>query len=318
MPSGILVHAAELADVGGERVVVCTEAAGRVSTWNPSTGEWRPVGLAPPGDVDAREVARFTSVGALDGRATLLAAGDEHDGHVVAWDLETGAVVRGPLVGEYFAGAWSVLLAEVEGRPFALAGNAGPGLTFWELDTDGAQAVHLAGPTDGTTSLEFGELAGGPVAVSAGHDGVRVWDLRNPGAIRSVFYADEHAYRGAGISRVDGREIVVAAVGSVVELLDPEWNEPIGEPLTGHDGVITALALTEVGGRALAVTAAEDRTARVWDLAAGAPVGEPLTDHGKAIAGVSTGELADGRAVAVTAGGRDGVVRIWDLAAIVA
>lgn len=317
LPSGLPLRDAVLADVDGERVVVCTEDVGCVSTWNPRTGEWRRIELVDPEGLKAHESVRFTSVGVLDGRTVLLAAGDEHDGHVVAWDLATGGIVRGPLVGAYFMGAWSMRLAEVGGRPVALAGNAGPGLTLWDLGVDNAPGTYLAGPMDGTSSIDVAELGGVPVAVSASHDGVRVWDLRDPGAILHVLYADEEAYRGAGISRVDGREIVVAAGGEgFVELWDPELDEHLGEPLAGHEGAITALALAEVGGRQVAVTGSVDRTVRVWDLADAAQAGEPLTGHRKAISSVEVGEWSDGRAVAVTTGGRDGVVRIWDLAVV--
>ena len=84
------------------------------------------------------------------------------------------------------------------------------------------------------------------------------------------------------------------------------------QTLTGHTGPVTAVAVGEVEGRAVAVTGGVDGTVRVWDLASGRPRGEPLTGHTGPVSAVAVGEV-DGRAVAVT-GSDDGTVRVWDLA----
>ncbi|HMA33966.1 MAG TPA: NB-ARC domain-containing protein [Chloroflexia bacterium] len=84
-------------------------------------------------------------------------------------------------------------------------------------------------------------------------------------------------------------------------------NPTIRHTLLGHTGVVTAVALTGDGTRA--VSASEDRTLRVWDLASGAAI------H------ILAGHRGEVEAVAVTADGtrtvsasRDGTLRVWDLA----
>jgi WD40 repeat protein len=67
-----------------------------------------------------------------------------------------------------------------------------------------------------------------------------------------------------------------------------------------------------VGGRAVAVTGAEDGTVCVWDLAERRLLGEPIIEHDEEVFAVRVTELG-GRPVAISAG-RDGVMRVWALA----
>ncbi|MWA03514.1 protein kinase [Actinomadura sp. LD22] len=83
--------------------------------------------------------------------------------------------------------------------------------------------------------------------------------------------------------------------------------------LTGHTGLVFAVAAGQLNGRTIAVSGGEDHTVRVWDLAAGKPVGAPLTGHTRAVRAVAIGQL-NGRTIAVS-GGEDHTVRVWDLAA---
>jgi len=69
----------------------------------------------------------------------------------------------------------------------------------------------------------------------------------------------------------------------------------------------------KLGGRPIAVSASDDFTVRVWDLAAGGPLGRPLEGHDSIVNAVAVGEL-DGRPIAVS-GGCDKLVWVWDLAA---
>jgi WD40 repeat protein len=85
----------------------------------------------------------------------------------------------------------------------------------------------------------------------------------------------------------------------------------IGPPLTGHTGTVTCVAYGLLGERPIAVTGGDDRTARVWDLAAHRSYGAPLR-HDAAVLAVACGRLGD-RPVAIT-GGHDQTLHLWDLA----
>jgi WD40 repeat protein len=91
------------------------------------------------------------------------------------------------------------------------------------------------------------------------------------------------------------------------------WHPASPHRIVGrHDDWVRAVAIGEMNGRPVAVSAGDDRAVRVWDLTRGVPFGEPLTGHDGAANGVAVGTL-EGRPVVVS-GARDGTVRVWDLA----
>lgn len=80
--------------------------------------------------------------------------------------------------------------------------------------------------------------------------------------------------------------------------------------LTGHFGLVRAVALGQVDGRPIAVSGGEDHTVRLWDLRTAQPLGAPMKGHTDSIGAVAMGEV-DGVPVAVS-GSEDGTVRVWD------
>ncbi|MEU1728201.1 hypothetical protein [Nonomuraea sp. NPDC005692] len=89
---------------------------------------------------------------------------------------------------------------------------------------------------------------------------------------------------------------------------------PSSDLLGHHDDPVGAMAVGELEGRPVAVSAGsgyDDTTLRVWDLTTGDPVGEPIVAHPEGVVTLALGEVA-GRPVAVI-GGHDDAVRVWDL-----
>ena len=97
-----------------------------------------------------------------------------------------------------------------------------------------------------------------------------------------------------------------------VRVWDLATGTPVGDPFTGHDGAVNAVAAAELDGRPVVISGSDDETVRVWDLATGTPVGGPFTGHDDWVRSVAAAEL-DGRPVVISGSG-DGTVRVWDLA----
>jgi WD40 repeat protein len=80
--------------------------------------------------------------------------------------------------------------------------------------------------------------------------------------------------------------------------------------LEGHTKGVLCVATADLDGRAIAVTGANDRTVRIWDLTSQRQVGKPLETN-VPISAVAIGDLED--YTVALAGGIDGDVHVWDL-----
>ena len=72
----------------------------------------------------------------------------------------------------------------------------------------------------------------------------------------------------------DGTRIASGGADNTVRLWDAATGQPVGEPLRGHDDMVTSVAFSPDGRRIASGSA--DKTVRLWDAATGQPIGEPL------------------------------------------
>ncbi|ONI88740.1 hypothetical protein ALI22I_17250 [Saccharothrix sp. ALI-22-I] len=294
------------------------------------------------------------------------------------WDLTTGEVTHTLTEGHPVA-VQAVALTPDGSR--AITGGSDGTVCVWDLA--GNQEPYAL--TSHTTMVRAVALTpDGTHAITSSQDaGPRVWDLTtnrerqiatsytrqvikvvlipnrpqaivvplgNTVAIRDLDTGQElytvisdHGWVGGVAATPEGAH-AIAVFGDTPITWDPEKGQPLG--LTGHTDIVTAVAVTPDGSRA--VTGSQDATARVWDLATGrelhiltghaAPVGAVAvtSDSSRVITGSDDGtawvwDLATGQelhtltgpvgVVAVTldssgmiSGSDDGTVRMWDLA----
>ncbi|MFJ4777724.1 WD40 repeat domain-containing protein [Streptomyces sp. NPDC088762] len=134
---------------------------------------------------------------------------------------------------------------------------------------------------------------------------VRLWDLVNgrPAGARHTGKAHAHCLAFSP----DGRILAVGHGDHSVHLWDAATLDPLGPPLRGHTGTVSALVFSP-DGRTLVSGAAVDGTMLRWDVSTGEPTGPPLTGHRGRI--LALGHLRDGRLLAAMCG--NSLVELWD------
>ncbi|MDX3067521.1 WD40 repeat domain-containing protein [Streptomyces sp. ND04-05B] len=134
----------------------------------------------------------------------------------------------------------------------------------------------------------------------------------HPGRVTAVAYSivDDRPIALAGISR----SATFGEDAGDVFVWDLATGAQVGDPLTGHDGPVTAVTCTVLDGRPIALVGSKN-VVFVWDLATGLQVGDPFTGHDGPVTAV-TCTVLDGRPIALVGTGFDyeGSVFIWDLA----
>jgi WD40 repeat protein len=232
---------------------------------------------------------RVLAAGSLDGRPVVVAGG-QGDEALRVLDPVTGDRVGAPVpVPDKQVGALAV--TTLDGRTVAVTAGYGPTVSVSDL-ADGSLIGELAAiePPADAIATSVGALA--------------VTDLDGRRVLLS----------GGGARTLDGDTFVDTACE--VRVWDLAERREYGHPLVGHTAPVHAIAVTELDGRPVALTASGsfrgvDCTVRLWDLVTRRQIGT-LTGHTGEVTAVAAATV-DGRPVAVTLA-RDHTARTWDLA----
>ncbi|GHF69697.1 WD40 repeat protein [Amycolatopsis bartoniae] len=296
----------------GRAVALSGSEGGRTRLWD--VADQRPIGSVIRGLPWSSYQSPELALAAVDGRLLGLAAGDNL---VQVWDL-----LQARLLAERETGpddmVHGLAVTDLDGRPVWITVGE-EGLRVWDLRTHDL----VAGPVgERMYAVAVTELDGTPVAVTGGPSGARVWDLRSLRELGDPMPGPESVFQVA-VAEVAGRPVVLTGSGDrdgTLRLWDLRTRRPIGQPRTDHGWSVSGIAVTELDGRPVAVTSSghhepgpddEDTTLLVWDLPEWRLLGR-LAGHTQGTQCVAVTEV-DGRPVAVTGGGWEGTVRLWDL-----
>ena len=115
-----------------------------------------------------------------------------------------------------------------------------------------------------------------------------------------------HSEAVSSLSRSPNGRIVSGSGDKTIRIWDVETGAPIGNPLTGHTGIVESVAYSPNGQNI--VSGSSDTTIRIWDAETGAPVGRPLEGHTDSVLTVAFSPNGQH----IISGSVDRAIRIWD------
>lgn len=216
-----------------------------------------------------------------------LASGSQ-DGSIQLWDMKTGQSIVGPLRRP------TTVTYPVHGIAFSADGkrvvsmdSLGATCLLWDAQTGQAVGDPLRSLDEETVS--FASMTSERRAI--------LWHHLTPTSLsyNSVIFSP------------DGKHIASARTqDKMIRIWDIVTSKLVGDPLSGHDGIIWSISYAPDGTRL--ASGSEDRSVRVWDVQTRQTVLGPLRGHEDEIRSVAFSP--NGRLI--VSGSSDGAIRIWD------
>ncbi|MEU6739502.1 WD40 repeat domain-containing protein [Streptosporangium sandarakinum] len=235
--------------------------------WNLTTG--RAAGVPLKGH---EAEPRAGAIGQLGG--TTVAVTGDADGILRSWDLRTGeALATAKVTSMDYISSIAILegVAVITGTDGDFYGH----MERWDLSTGAVTEVKHKG---GFLPIELHELDGRTVTILGGDSTLRVTDLATGELIGHGWDSDDLLDHVAAVGEYGNTPIlVIGDRDGMLTIWDLRTGRQLGKPFFGYGGDIETLAVTKVRGRAIAVTAGDDDTIRMWDLVTHKPFRAPIS-----------------------------------------
>ena len=267
------------------------------------------VAVTDGGQSPAAHNVRATAISAAnlpDGRVVAVSAST--DGYLRLWDLTTADDAGGflpwgrPLPHPGVRSVATVVRSD--GRAAVVSAGRDRNLRIWDLSSDEPASDELTGHSRPVTALAIAAASGRPAVIVSGSEDttLRMWQADTGFPIGPAIRGHRRHITALAAAYLD--DGVMAVTGCAGDGAVRAWNllddDPRPQLLTQHEGPVTAVAMSAAPAGAVVVSAGEDRTLQVWDLASAAPLLDPMPVPGTV------------RAIACFSGTRPGAVIAGD------
>ena len=244
--------------------------------------------------------------GEVDG-VPLVAVADWH-GALHLWNVRSDCLMPKSLSVEK-ASVTTAAFSEVDNAPVVLTGSSDGAVRLWDVRTAQFWGDPWRGHEGAVTDITLVWVDGVPIVISGGVDrAVRLWDVRSGQPLDEL----EPEGQLVALSGTTGApHIVTSSADQTVQVWDVRAGRPVGEPLTGHGGWVTEVALGVVDGKPILASGGADKAVHLWDARLGKPLGKPLSGHEQPVIALAFGQI-EGVPVLVSAD-TDNTIRLWDV-----